>query len=297
MQGSVVQNAAATAYRSQTVDCGRGALHVRIWPGDPAQTVVIWHGITGTGLDHLELADRLSGEGYQVVAPDSPGCGASDWATDPDTDYGFAVLKDMAVALLDALGIDRAVWLGLSKGGSLGIRLAAAMPHRIRALLLCDVGPGLPAAFRGALAKRLSEPPVFAGVTEFRDHIARMLTRAGVDQRDALIDRLTTIWRRRMPDGTVGYHYDPALSRQFLTCPEDFDLWADWDTLSCPAHILKCEHSDVLPEQDLRAMLRRNDRASMTVLAGSGHLNFLDTPEHQDVVIAILASLAGRDAV
>ena len=287
---------AAPACRSRIVDVGGRSVHVRCWPGDPARTalrtVVIWHGITGTGLDHLELAERLSGCGFQVLAPDSLGCGLSDRAADAATGYGLAALAGVAIGLLDALALRRVSWLGLSKGGGLGIRLAAEAPDRIAALVLCDVGPELPKAFRAGLATRLANPPRAHSLAAFRAQIARMLARGGVRASDALLDRLAVAWSRRLDEGGVGYHYDPALSRQFLDCPEDFDLWASWDRIACPTLILKGEHSDVLPEADLQAMLRRNDAARGVVLPGSGHVQFLDDRAHQDALVAFLESVA-----
>lgn len=282
----------APASRSHIVETGGRSIHVRCWPGDPARTVVIWHGITGTGLDHADLAERLSAQGFHVLAPDSIGCGQSDWAADRTTGYGLAALAGAAVAMLDSFALDRVTWLGLSKGGGLGIRLAAEEPARIAALVLCDVGPGLPEAFRAGLAKRLANPPRADTLSAFRAQIARMLARSGVEAGDTLIDRLTAAWSRRLDDGGVGYHYDPGLSQQFLHCPEDFDLWPFWDQVACPTLILKGEHSDVLPDADLRAMLRRNAGSQSAVLAGSGHINFLDGRAHQDMVIAFLESVA-----
>lgn len=282
----------APAGRSHIVETGGGAVHVRCWPGDPARTVVIWHGVTGTGLDHAELAGRLSRHGFQVLAPDSLGCGQSDWAADRATGYGLAALGRTAVAVLDRFALDRVLWLGLSKGGGLGIRLAAEQPARIAALVLCDVGPALPAAFRAALAKRLADPPRVATLSAFRAQVARMLARGGVRASDALLDRLAAAWSRRLDDGGVGYHYDPALSRQFLHCPEDFDLWPWWDRIACPTLVLRGEHSDVLPDADLRAMIRRNAGSRSAVLAGSGHVTFLDRRAHQDLLVAFFESVA-----
>ena len=282
---------AAPAARSHLIEIDGRSIHVRRWPGDPARTVVIWHGVTGTGLDHLELAERLSARGHQVIAPDSMGCGLSDWAADPATGYGLAALSRVAIAMLDQFALDNVFWLGLSKGGGLGIRLAAEASARIGALVLCDVGPGLPEAFRTALAQRLANPPRADTLSAFRAQVARMLARSGVAAQDALLDRLTAAWSRRLDDGGVGYHYDPALSRQFLDCPEDFDLWAFWDQVGCPTLVLQGEHSDVLSHADLQAMLARNGAARSATLARSGHVNFLDDRRHQDALIAFLDSV------
>lgn len=266
-------------------------MHVHQWPGDPSRTVVIWHGITGTGLDHVELAERLSTHGYQVLAPDSVGCGQSDWAAEAATGYGLAALCDAAIAVLDHFSLDRVSWLGLSKGGGLGIRLAATRPDRLAALVLCDVGPTLPEPFRAGLAQRLGNPPKAASLSAFRAQIARMLARGGVQAGSALIDRLTAAWSRRLDDGRVAYHYDPALSQQLLHRPEDFDLWSFWDAVECPTLILKAEHSEVLPGIELDEMLLRNKAARASVLEGSGHVTFLEGRAEQDALVAFFDSV------
>ncbi len=278
---------AAAVPASRLVACDGPVLHVRIWPGDPRRTVVLWHGITGTSVDHVALAERLCRLGHQVVAPDSLGCGASDWASDAEHGYGLGALARVGRAMLDALGIGRVAWFGASKGGGLGIRMAAETPERIATLVLCDVGPGLPMPFRQALAPRLAHPPTYPDMAGFRAHVARLLERERLVLAPARIDRLAIAWSRRLGPA-VGYHYDPALANQLHNNPEDFDLWPQWDSLSCPILVLRGEHSPVLTSAELDAMLERNHNARGMPLVGSGHLNFLDDPAQQDAVIAFL---------
>jgi pimeloyl-ACP methyl ester carboxylesterase len=49
---------------------------------------------------------------------------------------------DLAVSLVDALGIERAAFVGHSRGAMIGARLAAAAPGRLSALVLLDAGYG-----------------------------------------------------------------------------------------------------------------------------------------------------------
>lgn len=252
--------------------------------------MIVWHGITGTGADHLALAERLAAEGCRVVAPDSLGCGASDWAPDPAAGYGLSALSHVARGLMDALDIARAAWIGASKGGGLGVVVGAAWPDRLAALVLCDVGPGLPERFCDALARRLAAPPVYPDMAAFRAHVARVLARDHVAAGDAAIDRLSAGWSRRLGPGAVGYHYDPALSTQFAAHPEDFDLWPHWDALRCPVLLLRGARSAVLPADEAEAMLARNPRARLMTLDGIGHLNFLDDSAQQDAILAFLAA-------
>jgi pimeloyl-ACP methyl ester carboxylesterase len=82
------------------------------------------------------LADR-----YQVITWDMRGHGQSDSPDDPAAYSEAHTVADMA-AILDALGIERAVIGGLSLGGYMSLAFHLAHPSRVRALMLFDTGPG-----------------------------------------------------------------------------------------------------------------------------------------------------------
>ena len=74
---------------------------------------------------------------YRVVRYDSRGHGRSDA---PEGPYSIEMLVADAVGLLDHLGIAKADFCGLSKGGMVGQRLATLHPDRVDRLVLCDTG-------------------------------------------------------------------------------------------------------------------------------------------------------------
>ena len=75
------------------------------------------------------LADR-----YRCIRWDERGFGA----TRADGPFSYWDSADDAVALLDHLGVDRAVFVGMSQGGFLSLRAALAHPDRVRAVVLID---------------------------------------------------------------------------------------------------------------------------------------------------------------
>ena len=84
----------------------------------------------------VALADR-----FRVLRWDMRGHGASDSPDDPSAYSHEATVGDMA-AVLDTAGVDRAVIGGLSLGGYMSLEFHLAHPERVRALVLCDTGPG-----------------------------------------------------------------------------------------------------------------------------------------------------------
>lgn len=82
------------------------------------------------------LADR-----YRVLRYDKRGHGGSGLSTGP---YTIAQLADDAIGLLDALGIQKAHFMGLSIGGMIGQQLGARYPERVLSLSLCNTASEMP---------------------------------------------------------------------------------------------------------------------------------------------------------
>jgi pimeloyl-ACP methyl ester carboxylesterase len=76
---------------------------------------------------------ELSGD-HRCVVWDERGFGA----TRASGDFTYWDSADDAIGLLDHLGIDQAVLIGMSQGGFLSLRAALAHPERVRALVLVD---------------------------------------------------------------------------------------------------------------------------------------------------------------
>ncbi len=102
-------------------------------PGDPP--VVLLHaGIANLG-SWDELVPLLTEAGYRVVRYDARGFGAST-----TEDVEFSDRADL-IAVLDVLGIDRAVLVGNSRGGRIAFDTAVEFPDRVVAVV--GVGAGL----------------------------------------------------------------------------------------------------------------------------------------------------------
>jgi pimeloyl-ACP methyl ester carboxylesterase len=101
-------------------------------------------GIPAIASDWAPLAERLSGS-RRVIAYDNRGSGASSVTPAP---YTCAQLAADAVALLDALGIERADVFGMSLGGMIAQELALGWPERVDRLVLGCTHCGLEHAAR-----------------------------------------------------------------------------------------------------------------------------------------------------
>ncbi len=116
-----------------------GDLHALTW-GSGDDVVIAIHGITASAVSIQPLADRLA-DRYRIVAPDLRGRGGSAGLPGP---YGMSAHATDMVALLDHLGVARAVVIGESMGGYVTVQLAVSHPERVGRIVLVDGGLPLP---------------------------------------------------------------------------------------------------------------------------------------------------------
>ncbi|MGB3437717.1 MAG: alpha/beta hydrolase [Actinophytocola sp.] len=126
------------ASRLSQVPVPGGELTVGQWGalGDGPPVLAI-HGITANHVAWGMVAPLVPGP---VVAPDLRGRGGSGALPGP---YGMAAHAADCVAVLDALGIERAVVVGHSMGGFVASVLAHRYPSRVARLVLVDGGAPL----------------------------------------------------------------------------------------------------------------------------------------------------------
>ncbi|MFD0419642.1 alpha/beta fold hydrolase [Streptomyces sp. NPDC127108] len=96
--------------------------------GDPRLTVLWHHGTPNIGAPPAPLFPAASRLGIRWVSYDRPGYGGSS----PDPGRSLATAAADAVAVADALGIDRFAVMGHSGGGSFALACAALLPERVR---------------------------------------------------------------------------------------------------------------------------------------------------------------------
>jgi pimeloyl-ACP methyl ester carboxylesterase len=264
--------------QSHYLGCAGRELHVTVWGAQHAETIVAWHGLARTGRDMDDIAAHLS-QRWRVVCPDTLGRGLSQWSPQPEREYCNAFYARLAAGLFDALQIDTALWLGTSMGGAIGTLAAAStLRGRIRRLVLNDNGPQLAEAAIQRIRSYAGSPAAFATVSELEQYFRTVYKPYGWLS-DAQWRRLTETSVRRLPDGRVTPHYDPAMVMQFTHHDDDYLLWDAWDQLDIPVLCLRGADSDLLLRETTEQMRQRGPRAVVVEIPGCGHAPALNTPE------------------
>lgn len=102
-------------------------VHYRIAGSGPP--LVLFHQSPRSSAEYIPLIERWAAD-FTVIAPDTPGYGASDPLARPDTPEMPDFARAMTV-FMDDIGLERAAIYGFHTGASLSVALAAHAPERI----------------------------------------------------------------------------------------------------------------------------------------------------------------------
>ncbi len=251
-------------------------------------------GLTRNMGDFDYLAPHLSG--VRMIRMDYRGRGQSDH-TGADT-YTVPQEGRDALMLLDHLGIEKAAVLGTSRGGLIGMLLAAVAHDRLLGLCLNDVGPVIDQAGLQRIFDYVGRNPRARTYEELADKLPSASPGfANVPPGRFLSDARKHY--RETPDG-LHVRYDPALRDAFLAAfkGEQPDLWPLWDaTAGLPVALIRGANSDLLSPEITAEMQRRRPDMILAQVPDRAHVPWLDEPESLDAIGRWLAMLDGGASV
>ena len=222
------------------------------------------------------------------------GRGKSDYAEDSAT-YAVPIYIGDVLALLEQEGIEKFVSIGTSMGGLMTMLIAQAMPHRIAAALLNDIGPVVDPAGIEKIRTYLGQGRSFPTWM----HAARALeevhgeSHPSFDTEDwiAMAKRGMTV----CSNGRIAFDYDMKIADPFNDADENAvppDLWPGFEALaSNPLLLVRGGLSALLSADAFAEMQKRAPNADVVVVEDAGHAPTLDEPEVRTAIDSLLASV------
>jgi pimeloyl-ACP methyl ester carboxylesterase len=224
----------------------------------PVNGIKLWYSVFGEGepvvflhgglanADYWGLQVPEVARHYQVIVMDSRGHGRS---TRDNRPYGYDLMADDVVALLDFLHIERAGVVGWSDGGILGLDLAIRHPGRVSKVF--------------AFAANTDPSGVVAGV-EKNPTFAAFIQRAGQEYR-------TLSATPNGYDAFVG-----AISKMWATQPN----WTakQLGAITTPVLVVDGDHDEAIKRPHTEKIAAAIPGAGLLILPETSHFSFLQDP-------------------
>ena len=257
---------------SEFVDVGSLQVHLQR-AGAGGLPLLLLHGFGASTFSWRKVLSSLASERL-VVAFDRPAFGLTQRPMPPFpggiSPYSPGAQVDLTIGLLDRLGVDRAVLVGNSAGGTIALLAALEHPERVAGLVLVD-----PAVYAGGGAPGWVRP--LLRLPQMR-RLGPLLVRS---IRERGRDLIETAWHdpsRITPDVLEGYtrplqaeNWDRALWELTLASAES-DLAARLGELDLPVLVITGDDDRIVPTEQSVRLAGEITGAQLVVIPSCGHV-------------------------
>jgi pimeloyl-ACP methyl ester carboxylesterase len=251
--------------------------------------VVLVPGLFGAAYGFRKLAPLLIAHGHHIVVIEPLGVGTS--ARPERADYSLGAQAARIAAVLDTLGLSRAILVAHSLGAAMAFRLAYRRPDLVRAIVSLEGGPAETAATPGLRRAAQWVPWVktMGGVRLIRGKIRAALIKASGDTSwvdDDVVEAYTAGAARDL-DGTLKAYLRMAESR------ESERLAPHLVEIRCPVRLVlgDAPHPEALPEREIARLRASLPQFRVDTIGGAGHHLHEEQP---DAVAAVVERAAAE---
>ncbi|HXW71150.1 MAG TPA: alpha/beta hydrolase [Methylocella sp.] len=254
-------------------------LHARDYGSalDDGIPAVCLPGLSRNSADFGLLASALAagrfGKKRRVIAVDYRGRGLS--AYDKNwKNYSLPIENRDILSVLAALEVDRAIFIGTSRGGLHAMLLSATRPTALQGVVLNDIGPVLEplgmARIRGYIGKLPEPASVADAIALSKTVMSGSFTSLSKADWEAYA-RIT--YEDEL--GRIGTRYDKNLAQTLTAADLEKPLptfWPQFDGLrNVPLLILRGGNSDLLSTATVKEMVFHHPEAETYTIEGQGH--------------------------
>jgi pimeloyl-ACP methyl ester carboxylesterase len=224
--------------------------------GDP---VLLIHGGLGNA-DAWGFQVPALAESHKVIVADSRGHGRSTRSEKP---FGYALMADDYLALLDHLGIDQVALVGWSDGGIIGLDIAIRHPERLSRLFAfaANYTP------EGVKASVEHDPTFTAYIERAGEEYARLSPTP--DEFDAFVEQISQMWAT-----------EPNYTKEQLRA------------IAVPTVIFDGERDEAIEPAHTAEMAELIPGAELVIMKDASHFAMWQKPEEFNATV--LEFLAGK---
>ncbi len=230
-----------------------------------APVVTLSHSLA-TNLSMWDPQMRTLLSRYRVLRYDTRGHGGTEA---PEGPYALEQLAEDARALLQALGITRTHFIGLSMGGFIGQILALTHPEMLQSLVLCDTTSRIPPEARPTWDERIRVAQTQGREPHVEPTIGRWFTAPFREQRADVINPVRAMIRGTHPQGYIGCCHAIA----------SLNLTDRLSAITAPTLIIVGEDDPATPVAASRTIHERIQGSELVILKSALHLSNMEQVE------------------
>lgn len=220
---------------------------------------------------------------YRVLRYDTRGHGGTDA---PEGPYSLDELAEDARALLQALGIPRTHFIGLSMGGMIGQVLALTSPLMLQSLILCDTTSRVPPEAKPVWEERIRIAQTQGMEPHLEPTVGRWFTAPFREQRPDVIDPVRAMIRATNPRGYVGCCYAVAA----------LNLTDRLREIRLPTLLIAGEDDPGVPVAAAQTIQEQIQGSELVILKSASHLSNTEQPEPFNRAVMAFLARVGEDA-
>lgn len=228
-----------------------------------------------------EMLHACAASGLCAAALDAPGFGGTPPLGTPLT---MDALAELGACALDTLGARRAAIIGNSMGGYAAMAFLRRFPERASAVALIATKASADAPAVREKREAQAQAALECGPQAVIDELMPRLF--GTDPPAGARERVESLARRATPQGIADAVRGMALRPDSLP---DLPGW------KLPALVIAGEHDALMTRADREALARGIPGARLEVIAGAGHLPYLERPQQVARLLTAHLQLRIRD--
>jgi pimeloyl-ACP methyl ester carboxylesterase len=247
--------------------------------GQGETTFILLHGFGASAFSWHAVMDDFAARG-RIIAYDRPAFGLTsrplpgEWKG--DSPYSMDSNVELLSDLMDGLGVQRAVLVGNSAGGTVSVAFALKYPRRVQALILVDPALGSGGRFPSWILTLMATPQM--------RHLGPLLVRSIADSGN---DTIRMAWHDPSlitEETFIGYrkplqtkNWDRALF-EFTIASRSSNMSERLDELKMPVIVIAGDDDRIIPTVESIEASKSIPGSQLAILPGCGHVPHEECP-------------------
>lgn len=230
--------------------------------------VVLLHGYPFDKAMWSGQSEALAAAGFRAIAPDLRGLGETKSSSE------VASMDDMArdtAALLDYLGVEKAVIGGLSMGGYVAFEFMHLFPTRVLGLVLAGTRAPADSEPEKAGREQQAQTMLRAGMVPISiATLPKLLAQRTLAEKPDVVKRIRAMITRSDPKGAAAAQRGMAARR---------DYTGDLPNINVPTLIIVGREDSIRPVADAESMHRGIRDSRLEIIDDAAHMTNMEQPE------------------